>query len=314
MPKKPKANQILVGIWALGLGLLALVFTVGLALVPPGGGMASSPFLGTYRVNSIAAESLLATIVMWLCMPLAAIIPMEIGLWRLRTALEIREENLEHKSKSIWSKIGLIWQYTDILRTGISLLIILLLLTFSIFEFTHIPKSLSLHIVLYTITTVGYFVLRRSLGSKGKSILKKARKGNPTYHLTEDGITIKLVTMMNKKHPDPPPVHIRFDEIEELKNLTYVEAEAFLKYKVGPDVELGARQTKDFIKYVQGKIPRPTVYTIAGLSTGGQIVFIKGKDLFYLINFDADDVTDLLEAYENHKASQNRVISKPGQA
>lgn len=114
-----------------------------------------------------------------------AIVLMEIGLWRLRTALDIREENLEHKSKSIWSKIGLIWQYTDILRTGISLLIILLLLTFSVFEFTHIPKSFSLHIVLYTITTLGYFVLRRLLGGKGKSIIKQARKGNPTYQLTE---------------------------------------------------------------------------------------------------------------------------------
>lgn len=129
----------------------------------------------------------------------------------------------------------------------------------------------------------------------------------PTYQLTEDGVTIKLFTMANKKHPNPKPVHIRFDEVDDLQVLTYTEAEALLKYNIGPDLQLSVRQVKDTAAYLKGEIPRPSVYTFGDAKS--DCVLIRGPALFYMIAFDTDNVSDLIEAYRSFKASNEGYVN-----
>ncbi len=117
--------------------------------------------------------------------------------------------------------------------------------------------------------------------------------------------------MWNKKRPDPPPVFIGFDETEQLEVFTYTEADAFLKYKVGPVLELGVRQTRDFMRYVKGEIPRPSVYAFGGAgSNGDRRVLIRGPELFYMVTFDTDDVSDLIEAYHSYKATVKKAAPR----
>lgn len=302
MAQKPKVNEIMVGMWILALGILVLVFTAALAMVPPGGGRVVSPLLGVYKINSPNANSILANALLWFCMPIPAIVTIEGGLWRLRTGLRIREESLEYEHKTFWSKIGVFFQFYDILIAGLGIIVILVLLAGEVYELSRFPRIFSLNIIMFAAAFLVYAVMRKRLSSGGTSLSKKLLKGFPAYTLTGDGITIKLVTMWNKKRPDPPPVHIRFDEIDQLEVFTYPEAEAFLKYKVGPDLDLVARQTKDFMRYVKGEIPRPSVYAFGGSgSTSGRRVLIRGSGLFYMVTFDTYDISDLIDAYNAHK-------------
>lgn len=307
MAQKPKVNEIMVGMWVLALGALALVFTAALAMVPPGGGRVVSPLLGLYQINSPAAKSTIANALLWFCMPIPAIAAIEGGLWRLRMGLKIREESLEYQPKTFWSKIGVFFQFYDILITGLGIIVILLLLAGEVYELSHFPREFSLNIFMFVAAFLIYAVMRKRLASGGASLNKKLLKGFPTYNLTGDGLTIKLVTMWNKKQPDPPPVHISFDEIDQLEVFTYPEADAYLKYKVGPDLDLVARQTRDFARYVRGEIPRPSVYTFGGAgSTSYKRVLIRGPELFYMVTFDAGDMTDLIEAYQSYKATEKK--------
>ncbi|MGE5418315.1 MAG: hypothetical protein ACM3UZ_16375 [Acidobacteriota bacterium] len=304
MAKTPKTNEIMTGVWAVAIGLVSLVFTLGLAMVPPKGGAAYSALLGSYHLNSVTPDSFLSNLLLWICLPLIPIISLEGGLWRFRQALAIDESKLEYKSDSIWSKIGALYQYIDIMSTLFYGLIILAILAACTYEVSNWPRQMSLNPVLYLLTAVAYFALRGKLAGLLGSFNKAMSKGSPTHQLTDDGVTIKLVTMWNKKNPGPPPVHIRFDEIQEFQTMTYSEADAFLKYKVGPDMGLIARQTQDYARYVRGEIPRPSVYTFGAVSSASKTVFIKGQDFFYLLNFGAADPTHLENAYNAFKASR----------
>ncbi|MFZ5644710.1 MAG: hypothetical protein ACOY46_14060 [Bacillota bacterium] len=299
------------GMWILALGGLVLVFTVALALVPPKGGIGGSPLLGVSKINALTAKSSLVNALIWLCLPIPAIIALEAGLWRIRQGLKIREERLAHHPQTFWSRLGVFSSFYDIFNTGGGILFILLLFAGAAYELWHWPRALSLNTAWFAATILIYAVTRKKWIKKEASFSKWMRKGMPTYSLTEDGITIRLVTMWNKKRQEPPPVHIRFDEIDQLEVFTYSEADAYLKYKVGPDLELGVRQTRDFARYVQGKIPRPSVYAFGGAgSTTGKRVLIRGPELFYMVTFDTDDMSDLIEAYHSYKTPAKEAASR----
>lgn len=305
MAQKPKVNEILIGLGLLTLGVLVLVFTMGLALLPPGGAsyQVHSPLFGTYQVNSLSLGSALANAMLWFFMPIPALFAFEGGLWRLHQGVKIREDKLKSQRETFWSKIAVFDQFIDLFNTVLFIIFLLLLITGSVYELSHLPKKLSVNIVIYAFTIFAYILIRKKLVKGLVSTSKLLRKGAPTYKLTEDGITIKLVAMWNKKQANPPPVHIRFDEIEQLEVFSYVEAEAFLEYEVGPDLQLSVRQTKDFVRYVKGEIPRPSVYAFGSSGSGlDKRVLISGPELFYMITFENEDISDLLDAYSSFKA------------
>jgi hypothetical protein len=306
MPQKQKMNQVMSGIILLMLGVLALILTLLLALIPTEGGTAVSPWLGEYRYNSLSLESPIANAVLWLLIPIPALIALKGGIWRLSMAIEIRMSTLEYKPNTIWSKIAGLIQIIDIVNTGLFLLLFLFLLTLSLHELWYAPKAVTVKIICYVVTLVIFFLTRKKIEGLSVSLNRKIERGLPTYTLTQDGVIIKLVTMWNKKHPDPIPVHIRFDEIDDLQVLTYLEADSFLQYNIGPDLNLGLQQTKDLAKYVKGEISRPGVYAFGGAgSSGSNRVLIRGPQLFYMLTFDNDDGSNLVRAYRSYKESLN---------
>ena len=96
-------------------------------------------------------------------------------------------------------------------------------------------------------------------------------------------------------------IKINFNEIDEIREMTYWESDAFMKYTIGPNAQLQIRETKDLYNYMKGKIDKPSVYIATGLNQNNKVIFMKGKDLFYLISFDSSDVSDILLAYKNYK-------------
>jgi len=299
--KRQKVNQIMVAIGLFILSAIALVFTFGLALLPAGGGMAVSPLLGTFKVNSPSLGSPIADVFLWILLPIPAVVTFEGGIWRLREGLEMRKKALEYKPKTIWARFATLNQFLSIFSTIFFMFLLILLFLLLVHLFLSSPKEISIRIVLYIGSLAAYLPARKLLGKTWKGTVKKFRKGMPTYKLTKDGVSIKLFTMWNKKHPEPPPIFIRFNEIDDMQVLTYTEAEAFLKYNIGPDFQLSMRQIKDNAAYIKGQIPRPSVYTFGGAKT--DCVLIRGPEIFYMIAFDTDDVSDLIEAYNSFKAS-----------
>ncbi|MDA8226824.1 MAG: hypothetical protein M0T74_03815 [Desulfitobacterium hafniense] len=305
MVQRQKVNEVMIGIGLLMMSVLVFIFTLSLALIPPKGGTAISPLLGEYHINSLSMESPIANALLWLFIPMISLITYKAGMWRLRDGIKIRQSALNYKPQTVWSKIATFMQFKDILNTGLFMLLFLALLVLCLHEFWYSPKAITPNIFFFTSGFLIYILSRKILDRNFASFTKKALRGMPTYTLTEDGLTIKLVTMWNKKHPDPPPVHIFFDEIEDLQVLTFVEADAFLKYNIGPDLNIGMQQAKDFTQYIRGDIRRPSVYAFGGSGgTNNMRVMIRGPELFYMITFDTDDVSDLVEAYRLNKETR----------
>jgi len=301
MAQRQKMNQVMTGIGLLMLAVLAFIFTFSLALTPLQEGTAVSPILGEYHYSSLSLESPLANALLWLLMPVPALVALKGGIWRLKRGLEIRKSALAHKPQTVWASIGTFLQFRDIFNTGFFMLLFLALLALLLHFLWYGPKAISANILFYLVTIVVYFLMRKRITSFLDSVSQKILKGLPTYTLTDNGVTIKLITMSNHKQPAPPPVHISFEEIEDLQVLTYVEAESYLRYNIGPDLNIGIKQAKDYAQYVKGNITRPSVYTFGAPSSNDMNVVIRGPELFYMLVFDAVDLSDLVEAYRSYQ-------------
>lgn len=296
---RKKANQILIAIGLFMLSAIALIFTVGLALLPDGRGKVVSPVLGTYRIGIQSFGSPVADALFYILLPIPFILTLEAALWRLREGLEMRKETLKYKPGTVWSAFAVFNQFKDIISAVIFLGAFIILITLLLHELWLFPKAFSKNIALYIATIVVYFAIRKKLGKAWKGAAKRFRKGLPTYRLSEDGVTINLFPDAGKKFPELQPIHIRFEEIDELQVMTYTESEAFLKYNIGPDFQLSKRQIEDTAAYLKGKIQRPSVYTYGGAKN--DCVLIRGPELFYMISFDTDNVSDLTQAYQSFK-------------
>jgi hypothetical protein len=136
----------------------------------------------------------------------------------------------------------------------------------------------------------------------GGKVGKLARKGQARYTLVEGGVEIDLGAA--KPGGEPARFRVGFDELDEVRSFSYLEAQAFLEDVVGPNVKLAARQTRDLYRYYRGEISRPTVYALNGANSIGMNVLLRGPELFYLLGFDADDASDLVHVFERHKAAR----------
>ncbi|MBM3175795.1 MAG: zinc ribbon domain-containing protein [Chloroflexi bacterium] len=302
---KPKLNQIFTGTLILWVGILFLLLTLPLTLLPQQG--ASHLFGGRGSFNNYLPGST------FLCIFIAAflIVYIESAVWWTKQSLKIEESKLQYEERSLWTAIALFFQYAGIVYS-IFLSLILLALTF-LFSYIVIdlfksnPLSFSGQFFLMAGIYVLYGIARNPIYSslKKSGAAKKLSWGQPTYTLTDKGLTIDL-KMKNLRDPSKNLVTIGFDELDEIRTFSFVEAQTFLKYTIGPNIELVIRQTKDLHDYIKGKIKRPSVYTFTAIQSVGKIVLLKGPDLFYFLAFDTQDVSDLVDAFGSFKAPRGR--------
>jgi hypothetical protein len=239
------------------------------------------------------------------------IVYIECALWWTRQSLKIDEAKLEYEDKSLWTHIAVFFQYAGIAQAVILSLILLGLTCLFGYITTDLltsnPLSFSSGFFIMAGIYVVYAIARNPVHSmlKKGGAAKKLSSGLPTYTLTDKGLTIDL-KIKNLKDPSKRLVTIGFDDIDEIRTFSFVEAQTFLKYEVGPNVEIVIRQAKDLHDYIKGKIARPSVYAFTAIQSVGKTVFLKGPDLFYFLAFDAEDVSDLIDAFNSFKASRGR--------
>lgn len=302
---KPKFLQVFAGALILWMGILLLVLTLALTLLPQQG--QSHLFGGTGSFNNFLPASTSTCIFVAVFL----IVYIECALWWTRQSLRIDEAKLDYADKSLWTHIAVFFQYAGIVYAVILSLIVLALTCLfgyiTIDLLTANPLSFSSGFFIAAGIYVVYAIARNPVRStiKKSGAAKKLSSDLPTYTLADRGLTIDL-KIKNLKDPSKSLVTIGFDDIDEIRTFSFVEAQTFLKYEVGPNLELVIRQTKDLHDYVKGKIERPSVYTFTAIQSVGKIVLLKGPDLFYFLAFDTEDVSDLAAAFNSFKASRGR--------
>jgi len=94
------------------------------------------------------------------------------------------------------------------------------------------------------------------------------------------------------------PVKIKFSEIEEIKSMSFIEAQSLLNYKIGPDVTLQIQSVRDMIKFLKDPTNpknRPNAYTLDSYASGAKTIMIKGPNLFYIIAIGNEDADKLVK-------------------
>ncbi len=164
---------------------------------------------------------------------------------------------------------------------------------------------------------VVYFLIRRPLARALKGATKPGTRGGklvasvtPTFTL--EGNVIVLDLKRKRARPgeqrgfisvgsEPCIVRIAFDELDEVRAMSYVEAQSYVQYEIGPDVQLALKNTTELYRYIAGQVERPTYYGHWGAV--GTTLALRGPALFYLVSVANENVDELLAAFSTYKQS-----------
>jgi len=269
-------------------------------------------FAGVCFAGSVLVISLSATtkgsIATWVITPLFLIVFIELTLNSARQAIAIRNDQVRYDSPTLASQIGRASQPVGAMFSIIVAILFLGMLGFILlmaFKTLAAGQGISVPFIAqvsvygsYMLVRVPLLTLLRRVGTRVGGAM---RKSLPSYRIVGDGILLDLA-WRTVGHPDKKRiVSIGFSEIEEMRALTFAEAQAFQTYSVGPDFKLAMQQTKGMYDYLKGTIPRPTVLDL--VSSNGLTLFLKGPSLFYLLTVGKTDVSDLLNAYASFRSA-----------
>jgi hypothetical protein len=172
--------------------------------------------------------------------------------------------------------------------------------------FAALPTKFWLVVGLYVV----YFLARQPILAVLRRASRPLTSTIPTYTLQGDTIVLDLKRKRSSASSrrgfisigsDPCIVTIRFDELDEIRALSYVEAQSFVQYELGPDLQLALRGTKELYRYLGGEIERPAVYSHWG--SLGVVLLLRGPKLFYLVSVANADVEELVAAFNAYKQS-----------
>ncbi|MBN1992014.1 MAG: hypothetical protein JW953_04875 [Anaerolineae bacterium] len=253
----------------------------------------------------------------WLVLVFIPIMFIETGLWWNRRSWEMKTDEMA-LTDNAWSKFARQFARYQGIKDLLLNIAGLFVLSFALPAITIAliwlgikgQLALSIPFVMIAVVFTGYLLLRfplilvwQQLGLD-KRTTKLLRWRQPKYELLHEGVMIDPAI--------PPPIggkqyrrdykfQVGFAEIDEIREFSsYPEAQTFMAYSVGPNLNLAVRQTKDMARFVKGEIDRPRVYVQR--SGVGKIVLLRGSELFYLLGFDTDDVSDLLRAFQQFKS------------
>jgi hypothetical protein len=292
--KLVKTAQIVPGVALLSIGLSG-VFTVFTVLVPDGG------LIGLLAQNPDVGS--VFAITSWMLLP--PLFFLECGIFWIRESSGMGD-TLGHCPKAdIWSRIG---QATLAIGVMLSTVVILAAISLIGAEIFFCGISLLMHPASLTLAFVSVGgVLAAYLGVRtivrilwrrlGSGMADRISLGLSKCRLTDDGVEIDLNFLLEVGATGPRRFTVRFDELEEVRIFTHIEAVAHLWYAVGPNVPLGIRELREMYLWRRGKIPRPTVCFSTALGLLGKIILLRGPELFYLISFHAQDAGGLVEAF-----------------
>jgi hypothetical protein len=242
---------------------------------------------------ALASTFVLAPIVFW-----------EIGFYWVRNGWRMGDTQGRYPTGNIWTWIARILL---VIGVAVSTVVLLALLAIIALEFVVMgvvlsqdPASLIRPLTIMAFTLTMYAVIRVILWifwrAVGKNVSRGYSLGLAKYRLIDGGVEIDLNYFMQIGKRGPSRFTVRFDELEEVRSLTYAETVTYMNCTVGPNVELAAREIREVYQWRTGKIPRPTAHFSTAENPAGQKVLLRGPEVFYLFSFHTDPA-DLLEAF-----------------
>lgn len=295
MIKPSKLTQVLGSLVMLAMGIVFL--------------LAAS--LGTWGRQSLPPET-----PAWIMPVVGAFLALFIDLaWYVcRQSFAIRESRLTGAPGGVWKTIAAVPRTVDLVGMSVMGLLVLAAAFFLLWvgwpfrgdaregltpPFINLQLGVASYIVLRWVV-VRLFV-RLELGSLFTRHL-------PTYELDDDGISIDL-RWGSFQRGRCFKVHLRFEEIDEWRDMTFREAEAIMQGEVGPNVALAGQGVVDMYRYAAGKIPRPDVYI--AYQSGGTTLFLRGPKVFYLITVGNTDNERLFAALAQKRSQKSDARKAP---
>lgn len=249
---------------------------------------------------------------LWFYVSLFNMLWIEAVFYIFKNALKMRVENLQRVQKdNTLSQLGSSWGIFSSYYSIVSIIAGFLLFTYFsaplwLRVLKDIPISLAPTITFwgYISGALTYLVIVRPLASFVVPKLKKIiNKRIPSYTIEENNIVINLNVMQLFNSNKQYIIRISFDELDEVRILTWAEADTLSKYQLAPDLPLAIAATKELYQYFSGKIERPDHFV--QLSINGNSLLLRGPNMFYLITVANPDSTDLISKFTSYKARSN---------
>lgn len=123
--------------------------------------------------------------------------------------------------------------------------------------------------------------LRKALGQSTQGLRSELSPWAPAVYVSSDGYDVDfktlIVGLVGKRHR---LVHIGFPELDEVRILAWNDAAAYAESLTTYDATLTPRMVWEFSRFVQGNLPRPSVFLY---SSFGMHLLLHGPSLLYLI-------------------------------
>ncbi len=255
----------------------------------------------------------------WLVAPLLGLFMLEGGRYSLRLAREMREDQMRHQpGPDAMAQAANAAAYIERWRTFVKGLFFLALpiammaglLMIVAYNWTHGQPGLNRKFYTEMAVVAAYLILRIPFLMLLKKVTGGIAPGRP-FRLEADGLVFpNLMRVMGGSKNPRWDVRIGFDDLEEIRDLSDMEAGAFLQYQIGPNLTLGAAAAVDQYRYFSKQIPRPRFYAVNALRPNGRTLYLRGPELFYLIAVDGDP-RELLAAFEKHRSERTRIPPIP---
>jgi hypothetical protein len=146
-----------------------------------------------------------------------------------------------------------------------------------------------------------YRPLRALLDQSLKGVKKEMSKGAASVLIGADGLDIvQHVTTIGGPPRGPWNFHINFAEIDELRMLDAMDAQAYWQTMQTYDPTLSARQAFELYQYLQGKLPRPSIYQNI---SAGQHLLIRSPSVLYLLAWEDESGPLAIAAWQAWRAT-----------
>jgi hypothetical protein len=142
-----------------------------------------------------------------------------------------------------------------------------------------------------------------ALGQSTQGLRQTLSQWAPAVYVTADGFDIDfktaIVGLVGKRHK---LIHVGFAELDDVRMLTWNDAGAYAQSLDTYDATLWPRMLWEFTRFIQGKLPRPTVILY---SSYGAHLLMHGPSLLYLIGAGDAWAPPALAAWQAWQASRS---------
>jgi hypothetical protein len=218
---------------------------------------------------------------------------------RIRDAVAMNDRNLAAPGRNLYGLFAVFDQYADLVRSMFFFLVMLIVDAGVGYLVSRNRPSLTTELGAYVAVFPIWLIARKPLLS---SLGRLVDSGQPRYEIAPAGDAL-LITRITGQRKDRGPIRIGFDELDDIRVFNSAEASAYRQYELGPNVELGIRQTKDLYDFSRGAIPRPSVYAVSAGNSMGKSVLMRGPNLFYWIYFGGQDGSDIVAAWARYRGA-----------